>query len=299
MGVTKVIGHRGASGYLPENTIESMQLAFEMGADAVEFDVVPTRDQQLIIRHEPELSKTTNISALPEFESRKRDETINGEQLQGWFSQDYSSREILELRAIERFPNRVESAEHDGKYLIPTLGDLLATPELFGKHLVIELKHPDYYLELGLDLPLMLQRELLIAQMDPEADHQFTIESFDWNGLLRAKELIGPIANYVFLAEPATTPDDMQMFIDAVADNFDGISLALPQFLERFDIEGIAENHVLDMAKAKGLYVFTYTARVEQAVDVPRDFEFLANLGFDGVFADQPDVFRSFVKGWI
>ncbi len=298
MGVTKVIGHRGASGYLPENTIESMQLAFEMGADAVEFDVVPTRDQQLIIRHEPELSTTTNISALPEFESRRREETINGEKFHGWFSQDYSSREILELRAIERFPNRVESAEHDGKYLIPTLGDLLATPELFGRHLVIELKHPDHFLDIGLDLPSMLQREIQIAQMDPQANHQFTIESFDWRGLTRAKELIGPTANYVFLAEPATTPDDIQMFIDAVADNFDGISLAVPQFLQNYDLEQISENQVLSMAQEKGLLVYTYTASIEQAIDASRDFEFLANLGFDGVFTDQPDVFRSFVKGW-
>jgi len=70
MGVTEVFGHRG-TGYLPENTMESFQLAFDQGSDAIEFDLVPTSDSQLIIRHEPELSKTTNIAALDEFEKRK------------------------------------------------------------------------------------------------------------------------------------------------------------------------------------------------------------------------------------
>lgn len=297
MGVTEVFGHRGASGYLPENTLESFQLAFEQGADAIEFDLVPTIDKQLIIRHEPELSVTTNIAALSQFDSKKTSEVINSEEITGWFSHHLSSREILELRATERFPNRTDSVAHDGKYMIPTLGDLLAAPEFFGKKLIIELKHPDYFFQLGFDLPQMLSLELDIAELDPDASHSFVIESFDWRGLLRAKELIGDRASYVFLAEPATTPDDIDLLIDAVSDNFDGLSLALPQFLAEFDEQAIELNDVLSKIKAKNLLAFTYTARIEQAIDLQRDFKLLANAGFDGVFSDQPDVFRQFVTG--
>lgn len=297
MGVTEVFGHRGASGYLPENTLEAFQLAFELGADAIEFDLVPTSDNQLVIRHEPELSSTTNIKALSQFQSKQTDLEIDGEQISGWFSHHLTSREFLELRAVERYPNRVESASHDGKYMIPVLGDLLAAPEFFGKKLIIELKHPDYFLESGFDLVQMLKMELEIAEIDPDASHEYVIESFDWRGLVRAKESIGDGAKYVFLAEPKTTPEDIDLLIEAVGDNFDGLSLALPQFFREFDEESIELNDVLGKIKDKDLLAYTYTARIEHAVDVERDFKLLANAGFDGVFADQPDVFRQFVIG--
>lgn len=296
MGVTEVFGHRGASGYLPENTLEAFELAFEQKADAVEFDLVPTIDNQLIIRHEPELSTTTNIAALNQFQEKQTSEVIAGEEQFGWFSHHLTSREILELRATERYPNRTESASHDGKYMIPTLGDLLAAPEFFGKKLIIELKYPDYFLEKGFDLAQMLKLELDIAEMDPEATHDFVIESFDWRGLIRAQELIGDRASYVFLAEPATTPDDVDLLIEAVGDNFNGLSLALPQFLASFDEQSIEINDVLEKIKGNQLLAYTYTARIEQAIDVERDFKLLATAGFDGVFTDQPDVFRNFVS---
>ena len=297
MGVTEVFGHRGASGYLPENTLEAFQLAFELGADAIEFDLVPTSDNQLVIRHEPELSSTTNIKALSQFQSKQTDLEIDGEQMSGWFSHHLTSREFLELRAVERYPNREKSASHDGKYMIPVLGDLLAAPEFFGKKLIIELKHPDYFLESGFDLVQMLKMELEIAEIDPDASHEYVVESFDWRGLVRAKESIGDRAKYVFLAEPKTTPEDIDLLIEAVGDNFDGLSLALPQFFREFDEESIELNDVLGKIKDKDLLAYTYTARIEHSVDVERDFKLLANAGFDGVFADQPDVFRQFVIG--
>lgn len=297
MGVTEVFGHRGACGYIPENTLESFQLAFDQGADAVEFDLVPTVDNQLVIRHDAELSTTTNIGALDQFGSRKTSLEIAGEELSGWFSHHLSSREFLELRAIERLSTRKESASHDGKYMVPMLGDLLAAPEFFGKKLIIELKHPDYFLDQGFDLPQLLKLELDIAELDPDASHEIVIESFDWRGLISAKELIGDRAKYVFLAEPATTPDDIDLLIDAVSDNFDGLSLSIPQFLKTFDQNSIELNDVLEKIQAKNLLAFTYTAKTEEVIDLDRDFQVLANAGFDGVFADQPDVFRKFVAG--
>jgi glycerophosphoryl diester phosphodiesterase len=297
MGVTEVFGHRGACGYLPENTLESFQLAFDQGADAVEFDLVPTVDGQLAIRHDAELSATTNISALSQFESKKTTLEVAGNELSGWFSHHLTSREFLELRAIERLPSREQSASHDGKYMIPMLGDLLAAPEFFGKKLIIELKHPDFFLDLGFDLPQLLKLELDIDELDPEASHEVVIESFDWRGLIRAKELIGDRAQFVFLAEPATTPEDIDLLIDAVSDNFDGLSLAIPQFLKKFDQKSIEINGVLEKIKNKNLLAFAYTAKTEDVIDLERDFGLLANAGFDGVFADQPDVFRRFVSG--
>ncbi len=59
-----VIAHRGASGYLPEHTLESAVLAFAMKADFLELDVVMTRDEHLIVMHDLTLNATTNVNEI-------------------------------------------------------------------------------------------------------------------------------------------------------------------------------------------------------------------------------------------
>jgi glycerophosphoryl diester phosphodiesterase len=66
-----VIAHRGASGYRPEHTLDAFRLAVEQGADAIEVDVVASKDGELVVRHEPELSGTTDVASRPEFASRR------------------------------------------------------------------------------------------------------------------------------------------------------------------------------------------------------------------------------------
>ena len=61
-----VIGHRGASGYLPEHTLEAYRKAIEMGADFIEPDVVVTKDGHLVARHEPNITATTDVAERPE-----------------------------------------------------------------------------------------------------------------------------------------------------------------------------------------------------------------------------------------
>ena len=67
-----VIGHRGASGYLPEHTLASYNLAIDLGADYIEPDLVSTKDGVLIARHEPMLGSTTNVASHPEFADTSR-----------------------------------------------------------------------------------------------------------------------------------------------------------------------------------------------------------------------------------
>lgn len=59
-----VIAHRGASGYLPEETLESYRLAVEMGVDFIEPDLWPSKDGVLIVRHDRSLNPTTNVEEL-------------------------------------------------------------------------------------------------------------------------------------------------------------------------------------------------------------------------------------------
>ena len=89
-----VIGHRGASGYLPEHTLASYRLAIKLGADYVEPDLVSTKDGHLVARHEPNITTTTDVKDHPEFADRKRTTIVDGAEEQGWFASDFTLAEI-------------------------------------------------------------------------------------------------------------------------------------------------------------------------------------------------------------
>lgn len=150
-----VIGHRGAPGTLPDHTLEGYRLAVALGADAIEPDLVSTRDGVLVARHENELSLTTDVAAR--FPDRKRRQTIDGEEIEGWFVEDLTLEELRTLRAVQPWAERPH--DHDGLYTIPTFDEVLALADaLQGEagrtiHVVPELKHGSHFqaLELALE----------------------------------------------------------------------------------------------------------------------------------------------------
>ncbi|WP_449351876.1 glycerophosphodiester phosphodiesterase family protein, partial [Streptomyces shaanxiensis] len=118
--VPTVIGHRGASGYRPEHTFGSYQLALDLGADIVEAgDLVPTKDGHLVCRHEPEIGGTTDVADHKEFADRKRTKLLDGVSTTGWFTEDFTLAELKTLRAIERIPaNRPHNTLYNGRWEI-------------------------------------------------------------------------------------------------------------------------------------------------------------------------------------
>jgi glycerophosphoryl diester phosphodiesterase len=119
-----VIGHRGASGYLPEHTLESYAKAIEMGANYIEPDLVMTKDGVLIARHEPMLGGTTNVSSLPQFADRKTTKMVDGVATTDWFASDFTLAEIKTLGAVQSRAGR--PTEFNGLYKIPTLDEVIA-----------------------------------------------------------------------------------------------------------------------------------------------------------------------------
>ena len=115
-----VIGHRGASGYLPEHTLEAYELAIRQGADFIEPDLVSTKDGVLIARHEINITQTTDVAEHPEFAARKAQKTIDGATEEGWFADDFTLAEIKTLRAVQRVPFR--SQQFNGLFKVPTFG---------------------------------------------------------------------------------------------------------------------------------------------------------------------------------
>lgn len=206
-----MIGHRGASGYRPEHTRSAFELAFALGADAVEPDLVATRDGVLVIRHENEISSTTDVVAHPEFADRRATREVDGRRLSGWFTEDFTWDELATLRAVERVPDlRPGSAAYDGQEPILRLQDLLEIideqSERAGRELVLvaEIKHATYFASIGLRID-----ELFASAVARWATpSNLIVESFEQTVLtqLRTREVPG---RTVFLAESSGAPADL------------------------------------------------------------------------------------------
>ncbi|MBB1631247.1 glycerophosphodiester phosphodiesterase [Cupriavidus sp. UME77] len=166
-----VIGHRGASALRPEHTLASYQRAIDDGADVVEPDLVMTRDGVLVARHENEIGTTTNVAELPQFASRKRIKVIDGERLDGWFTEDFTLAELKTLRARERIAQvRKANTQYNDKFEIPTFDEIIdlvaKASQRSGRVIGLypETKHPSYFRGIGLPL-----EEKLVATLQAHA----------------------------------------------------------------------------------------------------------------------------------
>ena len=298
-----VFGHRGASGYRPENTIEAFELAISQGSDGVECDLVPTKDGELIIRHENWLNGTTNVASLTQFEGKESTGYSDGLTETGWFSEDYKLSELGDLRAIERVPDtRPGSAKFDGQFLIPTIDDLLACSFMNGKTLVIEIKHGMHFMKNGINMADILARKLDSSDWQ-ERKIDVVIETFDEQMLEHLKAACGLNKKYVFLTELDRLPKGAtrmsRQYLDSLASRFDGISVDLALALD-LDSTGnhTIDNGLIDEAKASGLSIYGWTLRAEEATaSVDEYFGKVAESGLQGIFVDQPDLLRQIVDG--
>jgi glycerophosphoryl diester phosphodiesterase len=162
-----VIGHRGAAGYRPEHTLAAYELAVRLGVDVIEPDLVATRDGVLVARHEPEISGTTDVARHPEFADRRTSRVVDGVATTGWFTDDFTLRELRTLRAVERIPAiRPHNALYDGRDRIPTFQEILdlarRASRQHGRRIGVapEAKHPTYFRERGRPLEPALVRAL-------------------------------------------------------------------------------------------------------------------------------------------
>jgi glycerophosphoryl diester phosphodiesterase len=285
-----IIGHRGASGYRPEHTLASYKLAIEQGADFIEPDLVSTKDGVLVARHENEISGTTDVASHPEFADRKATKLIDGTEITGWFTEDFTLAELKTLRARERLPDlRPDNAEYDGQFLIPTLEDVirLAQVESRVKHRAIgiypETKHPSYFASIGLAFEEKLVRTLhRSGYRGPNAP--VFIQSFETGNLKQLRALTHlPL---VQLIDAAGAPYDLKATGDTrtyadlvtpeglteIATYADGVGLNKEWVIPR-DAEAHLRSAtaVIDDAHAVGLLVHAWTFRAENNF-LPADF---------------------------
>jgi glycerophosphoryl diester phosphodiesterase len=289
-----VFGHRGASGYRPENTLEAFELAFAQGADAIECDLVPTKDGELVIRHDNFLAGTTDIANRPEFAAKARvGKTGWRKTSTDWFTEDLTLAEIKQLRATERLADlRPGSAKFDGQFEVPTLDELLAADFADGKTLILEVKRAADFAALGIPVAAIMARKLRESNWR-ERGIKIIIESFEAKALDQLKRTCGDVGEYVFLVEYydfPSEPAEQLAYLTAVAQRFDGVS---PNSKVIFDYP-----EVVEMAHHLGMKIFTWTARAEDAENSIEEYyaKFILS-GVDGIFADQPDLLAEVVAG--
>jgi glycerophosphoryl diester phosphodiesterase len=306
-----IIAHRGASGYRPEHTLASYELAIDLGADYIEPDLVMTKDGILIARHENEISETTDIVDHPEFAYFKTTKIIDSEIKTGWFTEDFTIAQIKTLTAKERIPEiRPQNAVYNGMFTIPTFTEIINLvkdkSEKLGRNIGIypETKHPSYFQEIGLPL----EGALLLNLQD--IDLPVFIQSFEVSNLkelsqktdLPLVQLINDIGKpYDFVID-----NDLRTYRDLltpkglkeIAEYAEAIGVHKNVLIPR-DIPGklLSPTSLIIDAHAANLQVHAWTFRNEDfflPLDLQgnpqKEYEIFFNLGVNGLFTDYPDL---------
>ncbi|PNE41433.1 glycerophosphodiester phosphodiesterase [Streptomyces noursei] len=324
--VPLVVGHRGASGYRPEHTFGSYQLALDMGADVIEAgDLVPTKDGHLVCRHENDISATTDVADHREFAGRRTTKTVDGKKLTGWFTEDFTLAELKTLRAKERIPDvRQHNTLYNGHWQIPTFEEVLQWAEREGRRrgrpvwIYPETKHPTYFRKLGLGIEEPLAK-LLRCYGRHTAHAPNFVQSFEPSSIQRLGKLGVKCPKVVLLDEPSVKPWDFVESGDPrttadlltpeglkwISGFAQGIGPWLPQIIAQDEQGKLGKPTTLVRdAHAAGLVLHPYTVRNENNF-LPLDFRVGKNpgdygnslayfkalfaTGIDGLFSDNPD----------
>ncbi|MEV4311732.1 glycerophosphodiester phosphodiesterase [Actinocrispum sp. NPDC049592] len=319
-----IFGHRGASGYRPEHTLASYELAARMGADYIEPDLVTTKDGVLVARHEPEISGTTDVADHPEFAGRKTTKNLDGVQTTGWFTEDFTLAELRTLRAKERIPEfRQRNTIYNGKFQVPTFQEVIDLSKRLSRELhrqigiVPEIKHSTYFRQQGKAIEPKFV-EMLNRNGLNRPDAKVVVQSFEVGNLIELNRVLrvqlvqltgatgqpydftvkGDKRTYADMTTPAGLRD--------IAKYADWLGPDKNQIIPR-NAAGFLQaptSLVADSHKA-GLKVVAYTFRAENNF-LPADFRSSANpaeygnlfgefqkfvdTGMDGLFTDNTDI---------
>lgn len=272
----RIIAHRGASGTMPEHTLEAYALALEQGADVVEPDLVSSRDAQLVVRHDRNLARSTDIATRPDFAARRRD----GD----WWIEDFDLADIAALRAVQPFPSRDHA--HDGRFRIPTFAATLLWAETLARRrgapiiLYPELKSPAFFTAQGKD---PCGRFLSLVRQRNPARVTLWLQCFELEPLLKLREsaevpvflLLGPNAPWRrLIAQHAGHVDGF------------GVHKSLLQ-----DVDG-SSSGLVDLAHDHGCPVHAYTYRDDDLAPgfatPAEELDVAFAMGVDALFCDFP-----------
>jgi glycerophosphoryl diester phosphodiesterase len=307
-----VIGHRGAPAYRPEHTAASYQLAIDLGAELIEPDVVVSRDGVLVVRHENELSLSTDVAGRSEFTDRRATKQVDDQVCTGWFAEDFTLAELRTLRAIERMPElRPLNTAYDGHFGILTLGEVISLVRTRSTddrpiRVLAELKHADWSTQNGLPMAELVADEL--RRLDATgAQGPVMLQSFEPTVLRELRTRLGEEGpQMVQLVDDKTAGDAMvtRRGLREISTYAQAIGPSRDRILGTDGLPVGRTSSLVDEAHRAALSVFCWTLRAENAFlpahlrvgDAPEalgdalaEARLLLALGVDGLITDSPD----------
>lgn len=293
-----VVAHRGASGHRPEHTLAAYELAFRLGADAIELDLQATRDGVVVCVHDVELSRTTDVADRPDLAHRRRTVEVEGEPVTGWFVHDLTFAELRELRTRERWSRkRPGSASYDGRWPVPTLEEVLALVRTESARsgtrlrVLAELKEVSHLAAHGLWLPELV------------TDHARARSEVTWMGFEEeALRAMPDTARLVRLFDKVPAVRELSH----AAEYAGGIAVRRKAVMPRDDDGRTGKpSKLVDKAHRRGLDVLVWSHRAENQ-HLPVDFRIgevphghgdgvgeaaqLFGAGIDGLITDYPEL---------
>jgi glycerophosphoryl diester phosphodiesterase len=252
-----VIAHRGAPVYTAESTIDSFQAAADLGADLVESDLVMTKDGQLMLFHDLELSRVTDIASRPEFATRRTIRNFNGVDYEGWWVDEFTAAELKTLRK-------------PGDRQIASLEEALDFSGGRGISMYLEVKESAYFQGRGLDpippLVAALARRGLTGR-----ESGVWLQSFSEADL---RALRGRVGNRLVYLTREVSPEQVALF--PTYRQFADV-LAVPTTRARRQL--VTEAHAADL----GVHIWILRGSRDA-------YRKAASIGADGVITDFPDL---------
>ena len=301
-----LIAHRGASGYLPEHTLAAKRLAYEMGADYLEQDVVASRDDELIVLHDIHLDRVTDVAMR--FPERARKDGR-------YYVRDFDLDELRDLRAWERmdsdgnavYPGRFPAQRGDFRLntLIEEVEFVQKLNAETGKEVGIypEIKRPNWHRSQGVDIAPRLLEILADFGYDSH-DGPVYVQCFDDAELRRLRDEF--VCTFKLVQLIGNSNDDGQMLtpngLKKLAKTVDAIG---PSILRCYELADSGRKprstDLVDKAHAEGLAVHPYTFRADEIPPGFATFDelvrfFVVEVGIDGLFTDFPDQVLALTK---
>lgn len=290
-----IIAHRGASGYLPEHSRGAKALAYGMGADFLEQDVIATRDGELVVLHDLALDAVSDVRR--QFPGRAR---ADGRH----YVIDFELAELRTLRFHERADPATGRARYPSRYPpaidrfhVVTLAEEIAFVEQLNASagratgIYPEIKNPEWHADHGFDLGNAMADALESAGY-LEPGRRIFLQCFDPATLKKVRARVGRALPIIQLISSRTTVTDE--LLDDVASYANGIGPSMKLVAERADSGRPVLTSLVDDAHVRGLVVHPYTFRADELPDGVASFEalldvFVTQLGVDGLFTDFPD----------
>ena len=296
-----VIAHRGASGYLPEHTLEAKAMAYAMHPDFLEQDVVLSKDDVPVVIHDIYLDDVTDVAMI--FPTRRREDGK-------YYVIDFTFKELLQLNITERFDTKTGKAVFKGRFPINkshfklhSLQDEIEMIQGLNKStgynmgIYPEIKAPKFHRDNGKDISKIVLKVLSDYGYNTKKDNCI-LQCFDTAELKRIRQ---KLKSALFLVQLTEFKEQNSQLAD-YATYADGVGPYFKQLIKSFDPKTgkIAFNDYVKNAHKLGMVVHAYTFRADQLEGLP-SFDYLLDLGFnkaqlDGIFTDFPDKAVRFLK---